>query len=96
MRPGRFPAPEARVVSDLTSLAVLGLVARQFKAFLRTNGIPHCKVGRRTLAKTDDVLAVIDRLTGAPSSPGPGPGLTEAEAVELAVRPRLQRREASK
>jgi hypothetical protein len=53
------------VVSDATSLAVLGLTPRQFRAFLIAQSVPHAKIGRRTVARLDRVLEVIDRLSGA-------------------------------
>jgi hypothetical protein len=75
----------AAVVSDATSLAVVGLSARQFRAFLVAQSVPHAKVGRRTVARLEDVLAVIDRLSGraAPASRIPW---SEAEVIELAAR----------
>jgi hypothetical protein len=75
-------APVAVVVSDLTSLAVLGLTARQFKAFLRERQVPHFRQGRRTLARVDRVLEALDRLAGAQ----PLPEWNEASVIELAAR----------
>lgn len=60
----RPPAVVAVVVSDATSLAVVGLTPRQFRAFLREQSVPHAKVGRRTVARVDRVLEAIDRLSG--------------------------------
>jgi hypothetical protein len=57
------------VVSDLTALVVVGLTARQFRAFLREHEVPHAKVGRRTLARLEDVLDAIDRSSGRGATP---------------------------
>jgi hypothetical protein len=52
------------VVSDATSLALLGLTGRQFRSFVRAHNVPYAKCGRRTLARLDLVLDAIDRLSG--------------------------------
>lgn len=58
--------PAAALVSDATALAVVGLTKRQFRDFLRERGIPSAKVGRRTLARLDAVLAAMG-LAGDPA-----------------------------
>ena len=57
------------MVSDLTCLEVLGLKPAQFREFVREHGVPHCKISRRTCARLDRFLEVIDRLSGAKSRP---------------------------
>ncbi len=59
------PLPAAAVVvSDQTSLAVVGLDARQFRAFVREHGVPHVEQHRHVLARVSDVLEALDRLAG--------------------------------
>jgi hypothetical protein len=63
-----------QIVSDLTAPALVGLEPRPFRAFLRTERVPHALVGRRVVARLEHVLAAIDRL----ASPEPSPPTTEA------------------
>jgi hypothetical protein len=68
LHPRREPesvAVNAAVVSDATAMACLGLTPRQFRAFVREHQVPHARIGRRTCARMDHVLATIDRLSGA-------------------------------
>jgi len=46
-------------------MACVGLTSRQFRAFVREHHVPHARIGRRTCARLDHVLAAIDRLSGA-------------------------------
>ena len=78
------------VVSDATSLAVVGLTPRQFRAFVREHRIPHAKIGRRTLVRIDRLLETIDRLSGAEPRET-AVTWDEAAIVEMAARPRLRR-----
>ncbi len=71
----------AVVVSDATALAVVGLTARQFRTFVREHGVPYARVGRRTLARVDHILAALDRLSGATA-----PAWSEAAVIEAAAR----------
>lgn len=57
------------LVSDATAEVVCGLTGRQFRKFAHEHGLLTVKVGRRTLARTDALLALFDRLTGADSPP---------------------------
>ena len=59
------PALPAVVISDQTAFAVVGLDARQFRRFLRENNVAHTTVHRHPLARLDDFLAALDRLSGA-------------------------------
>ena len=83
MNPARPPAaPVAAVVSDASAFAVLGLSPRQFRAFLLAQRVPNGRIGRRTVARLDRILEVIDRLAGD----GPRPAWSEAATIELAAR----------
>jgi hypothetical protein len=73
----------AAIVSDTTSLAVLGLTGRQFRAFLREQAVPHTKIGRRTVARVDRVLDAIDRLSGAEPARAPW---SEDDVIARAAR----------
>ena len=75
--------PAAVVVSDATSFAVLGLTGRQFVAWLKKSHIHHARVGRKTLARLDDCLAALDKLTGRDQEPPPW---NEDEIVQRAAR----------
>jgi hypothetical protein len=82
-------APRATVapitVSDATALAVVGLTPRQFRAFVREQGIPRVRVGRRTLVRVDRLLEAIDRLSGA--TPRPCAAAWDEQAtIEAAAR----------
>jgi hypothetical protein len=72
----------ATLVSDATSMAVLGLTPRQYRAFLVERGVPHFKAGRRTLARLDRILEAADRLSGA----APRAAWNEAEVIAEAAR----------
>lgn len=74
--------PSPVVVSDLTALPIVGLTGRQFRAWVRDASIPHAKVGRRTLARLDDVLAAIDRSSGRGAAP---PRWDEEEIIARAA-----------
>lgn len=54
-------------ISDATSLAVVGLTGRQFRAFVRKYKISFATVGRRMLVRVDLLLEVVNRLSGATS-----------------------------
>jgi hypothetical protein len=79
------------LVSDATSLAALGLSARQFKRFVREHAVPHAKVGRRTVARLDRILEAIDRLSGVAESRRPASAWDEAAVVAMAARPTARR-----
>ena len=49
-------------VTDRTCAAVLGLEPRAYRAWLAAAGIPHARIGRRVVARVDDVLAAVTRL----------------------------------
>jgi hypothetical protein len=72
------------LVGDATALAVVGLSPRQFRAFVREHAIPRVRVGRRTLVRADELLAVFDRLAGA-SPRAAAPAMNEAEVVAAAA-----------
>ncbi len=81
------------VVSDQTSLAVLGMDDRQFRELVRQRAIPHRKWKRHIFALVADVLAALGLTTNANagSPPSEASALTEAEAITLAVGPRRSR-----
>ena len=75
------------IVSDLTSPQVVGLEPRQFRDFLRTAGVPHATVGRRVLARVEDVVAAIERLSSRGSIEQSGESSAdEPSADELLAR----------
>ena len=76
------------LVSDGTSLVVLGLTARQFRTFVRKRGIPDKKVGRRTVARLDHVLEATG-LSGVDSC-RPDTAWSEDAVVAMASRPRAR------
>jgi hypothetical protein len=84
VNPGRTPAPIATaiVVTDRTAKGMLDMSPRQFQAFLREQEIPHFKQGRRTIARLDRVLEVIDRLSTACARAA----WDEKEIIALAAR----------
>lgn len=71
-------------VSDATSLESLGLTGRQFRKFLKEHNVPHARVGRRTIARADLVLAAIDHMSGG--APRPAPTWDEGATVAAAAR----------
>jgi hypothetical protein len=73
------------VISDASAPAVVGLTARQFRAFVREHGLPAVKAGRRTLVRAEVLLEAIDRLSGSAPRPA-GDALDEDTIVELAAR----------
>jgi hypothetical protein len=51
-------------VSDRTCAALLGLEPRAFRELLSREDVPCIRVGRRVLARVEDVEAVLCRLAG--------------------------------
>jgi hypothetical protein len=49
-------------VSDLTAAAMVGLAPRPFREFLRAERVRHARVGRRVVARVEDVLGALDRV----------------------------------
>jgi hypothetical protein len=83
IRPAAEPAIAPALVSDASAPAVVGLTPLQFRRALREHGVAHCKIGRRTLARVEDVVALVDRLSGRVTA-----AMTEDEVVALARRAR--------
>lgn len=85
-------------VTDRTCAVVLGLDPPTFRPFLKSQGIPHVHIGRRVIARVDDVLAAISRLSearapadGAPASETSSKNAAELELEvleQLGLRPR--------
>lgn len=48
-------------VTDRTCAAVLGLEPRVYREWLVAAGVPHTRIGRRVVARTDHVLAALTR-----------------------------------
>jgi hypothetical protein len=82
------PAVPPVIVSDLTSLPAVGLTARQFLAFVRAHQVPHAKVGRRVLARLDDLLNALDRLSGRGAPKPAAVPVARAALIESAARGR--------
>jgi len=80
MREPEHVAVAPVIVSDATSLAVVGLTARQFKSFLREHDVAHARHGRRTLALLAHVTEALARMTGADL-----PQWNEAEIIARAA-----------
>lgn len=59
------PTAPPVTISDDQALATTGLTPRQFRAALRELGVPHAKIGRRTVCRVDAWLAAVDKLAGA-------------------------------
>ncbi len=49
-------------VTDLTSAIVLGLEARPYRELLAREHVPHARIGKRVIARVEDVLAALDRV----------------------------------
>lgn len=64
-------------VTDRTCAAVLGLEPRVFRAWLMAANVPHAHIGRRVVARVDDVLAA---LRNAPA-PTAAPEADDEDAV---------------
>jgi len=54
----------AATISDRTCLEVCGIEPKPWRAMLDELRIPHVRLHRRTICRTDDWTAAIDRLTG--------------------------------
>jgi hypothetical protein len=76
------PTVTPLVISDATALAVVGLTARQYRAWLRASGTPHVKIGKRTVARADRVLEALDAAVGTT----PRPIWSEDAVVATAAR----------
>jgi hypothetical protein len=46
-------------ISDATSFEALGINGRQFRTWLREAGVPHKRIGRRTVALVEHVRAAL-------------------------------------
>jgi hypothetical protein len=76
-------------VTDRTAHLVLGLEPRSFRVLVASCGVRHVRVGRRLLARVDDILAALDAMAveqgtgGAGEAPAPdGPETASSEASE--------------
>lgn len=66
-RPLRPTATSALAVApvtctDRTAPIVFGLEPRVFRGLLARQQVPHARLGKRVIARVEDVLAAIDRL----------------------------------
>jgi hypothetical protein len=48
--------------SDLTAPVVFGLESWQYRELLRSEGIEHARVGKRVIARVDDVVEALARI----------------------------------
>ena len=71
-------------ISDATAPATTGLTPRQWRAALRTLGVPHTKIGRRTVCRADAWLAAIDRASGVAAEHASAPWDEQATIVAAA------------
>ncbi|HEV3189112.1 MAG TPA: hypothetical protein VGY54_01375 [Polyangiaceae bacterium] len=55
-------------VTDQSAPAIVGLEARQFREFLRAERVRHARLGKRVIARVDDVLEALDRVAGRQAS----------------------------
>ena len=58
-------------VTDRTCAAVLGLEPRVYRELVVRERIPHARLGRRIVARIEDVLVAVDRLAGADAVDAP-------------------------
>jgi hypothetical protein len=67
-------------VTDRTAPLVLGLEPRVYRELIARERVPHARVGRRVVARVEDVLVALDRLAAkgddalaneAPATPQP-------------------------
>jgi hypothetical protein len=49
-------------VTDRSAPAVLGLEERAYRELVARERVPHALVGRRVVARVEDVLAALDRI----------------------------------
>ena len=78
--------PAASVtISDATALPTTGLTPRQFRAALRRLGVPHVRLGRRTLCRADAWSEAIDRAAGAPTRAAANPEWDEDTIIAAAA-----------
>lgn len=82
--PAKLPAAPVSI-SDATALATTGLTPRQWRAALRTLGVPHAKVGRRTVCSAAAWVEAIARASGVATDSAPAPW-DEDEAVRRIAR----------
>jgi hypothetical protein len=76
------PAPMAFTDTEESCGTGLGLSPRQFRHWLRTSGVPCARIGKRTIARADVVLAAIDAAAGT----APRPAWSEDATIEAAAR----------
>ena len=68
-------------VTDRTCAAVLGIEPRVFRELLVRESVSHARLGRRVVARVEDVLAALDRLAVAPGDEF-GTRVPKADGVE--------------
>ena len=85
------PAPRARkldvaplMVSQRTSLQVLGIPESVWPDWVRSLGIPHRRIGQLTLVKVEDALAKLGPET-SPAASTPEAAVDPAAAVRDAL-----------
>jgi hypothetical protein len=61
-------------VTDRTAPIVLGLEPRTFRDLVTRHQIRHTRIGRRVVARVEDVLAMLDRLASEDGAPDEMPG----------------------
>jgi len=79
------------VVSDQTSLAILGMDGRQFRTFIEQHTIPHRVWKRHVFVSLDRVLQALGLSSEPAVAPPTGEreqSWDEATVIQLAARPR--------
>jgi hypothetical protein len=84
-------------VSDRTAPLVLGLEPRVYRDLVARLRIRHARLGRRVIARVEDVLAALDRIAEAhdampEASPEPVGDEPEPETVDQVLRRQGRRR----
>lgn len=69
-------------VTDLTCAQVLGLEPRPYRELLARERVPHAKIGRRVVARIEDVLEALDRLRIAQADASAHAGVRDEEEHE--------------
>jgi hypothetical protein len=69
-------------VTDLTAPIIFGLEARQFRDLVRLEKIEHARIGQRVVARVDDVLDALARITTRQKAQGVDDTHVEQTSVE--------------
>jgi hypothetical protein len=80
-------------VTDRTAPLVLGLEPRAYRELVSRLHVPHARIGRRVVARVDDVLAAFDRIARADGAVEPEAPAADFDTADDVLR-RLGRRRA--